>query len=561
VAQWQGLYEETYRRQHDVALDFDISGWHSSYTGQPIPAAEMREWVETTVAELKALQPQQVLEIGCGTGLLLARLAPHCAEYWAVDYSAQVVQQVAALRASRPELAQVVLEQRLADDFRGLPEQHFDLVILNSVIQYFPGLDYLQRVLAGAIRVLKPGGRLYLGDMRSYALLDAYHASVQLYQADAGWTRTQLAERVQAHRLDEEELTIDPAFFYTLPQHLPAVRDVQVWLKRGRAHNELTRFRYQVLAQLHQAEERQEDQATGRHEAQSAGAWQEWEQIDGNLVALRHHLQQEQPTWLALRGVPNARLMAERQTLAWLAADHTQSVGHLRQQLGAAPLGIDPADIYALGAALGYQVLIRPALLGSLDSMEVYFQQGTGSPLLAPPPALPPAAHASYANNPLLGKLYRQRLPQWRCHLQARLPEYMLPAHFVLLDALPLTPNGKIDRKALPAPVRLLTTRSADFTPPHTPSEVTVARIWGEVLGLPQISRHDNFFAIGGHSLLATQVMARLNNTFQLQLLLRLLFEHPTVSELAQQIDALQLIQEMAMAPTNPTREEEEETW
>jgi hypothetical protein len=137
----------------------------------------------------------------------------------------------------------------------------------------------------------------------------------------------------------------------------------------------------------------------------------------------------------------------------------------------------------------------------------------------------------------------------------------MLPAHFVLLDALPLTPNGKIDRKALPAPVRLLTTRSADFTPPHTPSEVTVARIWGEVLGLPQISRHDNFFAIGGHSLLATQVMARLNNTFQLQLLLRLLFEHPTVSELAQQIDALQLIQEMAMAPTNPTREEEEETW
>jgi SAM-dependent methyltransferase len=520
-------------------LDFDISGWHSSYTGQPIPAEEMREWVETTVAELKALQPQQVLEIGCGTGLLLARLAPHCAEYWAVDYSAQVVQQVAALRASRPELAQVVLEQRLADDFRGLPEQHFDLVILNSVIQYFPSLDYLQRVLAGAVRVLKPGGRLYLGDVRSYALLDAYHASVQLYQADADWTRTQLAERVQAHRLDEEELTIDPAFFYTLPQHLPAVRDVQVWLKRGRAHNELTRFRYQVLVQLHQTEGRQGDKETGRHEAQSTGAWQEWEQIGGNLAAVHHWLQATQPVALALRGVPNARLMAERQTLEWLAADHTQSVGHLRQQLGAAPLGIDPADLYALGEALGYQVLIRPTLLGSLDSMEVYFQQGTGWPLLAPPPALAPTAQASYANNPLLGKLYRQLVPQWRSHLQARLPEYMLPAHFVLLDALPLTPNGKIDRKALPAPVSLRLSHAADFTPPGTPTEQVIARIWSEVLGIAPIGVHDNFFEIGGHSLLATQVMARLNQNFPIQLALRSLFEQPTVAGLAAQVDEL----------------------
>jgi hypothetical protein len=248
-------------------------------------------------------------------------------------------------------------------------------------------------------------------------------------------------------------------------------------------------------------------------------------------------LQQEQPTWLALRGVPNARLMAERQTLAWLAADHTQSVGHLRQQLGAAPLGIDPADIYALGAALGYQVLIRPALLGSLDSMEVYFQQGTGSPLLAPPPALPPAAHASYANNPLLGKLYRQRLPQWRCHLQARLPEYMLPAHFVLLDALPLTPNGKIDRKALPAPVSLRPIHAVDFTAPSTPTEEVIARIWGEVLGIAPIGVDDNFFEIGGHSLLATQVISRLRQYFSVEPTLRLFFAQPTIAALAAVVD------------------------
>ncbi len=116
--------------------------------------------------------------------------------------------------------------------------------------------------------------------------------------------------------------------------------------------------------------------------------------------------------------------------------------------------------------------------------------------------------------------------------LRLKLPDYMVPSIFVQLEALPLTPSGKVDRRALPAPApRPL---ADHFAPPQTPTQVTMAAIWREVLGLEQVGIHDNFFELGGHSLLATQTISRIRNTFGIELPLRTLFEHPTVAGLAE---------------------------
>ncbi|MCI0362343.1 MAG: amino acid adenylation domain-containing protein [Phycisphaerales bacterium] len=113
-----------------------------------------------------------------------------------------------------------------------------------------------------------------------------------------------------------------------------------------------------------------------------------------------------------------------------------------------------------------------------------------------------------------------------RSYLKTKLPEYMLPSAFVVMNALPLTPNAKLDRKALPAPEY----RSEEsFVAPRTPTEDRLAAIWGEVLKLDRVGIHDNFFDLGGHSLLATQVIARLRKTFSVDVQLRALFESPTV--------------------------------
>ena len=119
--------------------------------------------------------------------------------------------------------------------------------------------------------------------------------------------------------------------------------------------------------------------------------------------------------------------------------------------------------------------------------------------------------------------------------LKTRLPDYMLPAAFVTLDALPLTPNGKVDRRNLPSPdgAALL---AAHCEPPAGPVERTLAEIWREVLGVQQIGRNDNFFDLGGNSLQATQVILRVRTKFRLELPMRHLFEAPTLAGLAEVI-------------------------
>src|SRR5205807_2029291 len=91
-----------------------------------------------------------------------------------------------------------------------------------------------------------------------------------------------------------------------------------------------------------------------------------------------------------------------------------------------------------------------------------------------------------------------------RSYLEGKLPSYMVPSRFVILEALPLNSNGKVDRRALPVPKMSDIERSEDVAAPRTPIEELIAGLWSEVLGLKQVGRHENFFELGGHSLLAT---------------------------------------------------------
>ncbi|MCJ9734795.1 amino acid adenylation domain-containing protein, partial [Bradyrhizobium sp. PRIMUS42] len=124
-----------------------------------------------------------------------------------------------------------------------------------------------------------------------------------------------------------------------------------------------------------------------------------------------------------------------------------------------------------------------------------------------------------------------------REHLKLRLPDYMVPSAFMVLEALPLTPNGKIDRKALPSVGGSMVRGS--YVAPRSATEEVLARIWGEVLGLERVGAQDNFFELGGHSLLAMRMSARLNEAFGVELPLRTLFETPVLSGLAEQIVAV----------------------
>lgn len=140
-------------------------------------------------------------------------------------------------------------------------------------------------------------------------------------------------------------------------------------------------------------------------------------------------------------------------------------------------------------------------------------------------------------------------ISELRDHLKEKLPEYMIPSVFVMLDSLPLTPSGKVDRNALPAADGTRPNPAHESVGPRTEIEDLVAQVWREVLKLDRIGVHDNFFELGGHSLLATRVVARLRNNFSIDLALRKLFELPTVAALAEHIDGLLHLQSGTTAP------------
>lgn len=124
-------------------------------------------------------------------------------------------------------------------------------------------------------------------------------------------------------------------------------------------------------------------------------------------------------------------------------------------------------------------------------------------------------------------------------YVRRRLPEYMAPAQYVVLDALPLSANGKVDRKALPAVEAATAANVAEFVAPGSATERQIAAVWCEVLHLDQVGIHDNFFALGGDSLLATRAVSRMRQVWGEGISLRRLFEWPTLAGLAAQIDAL----------------------
>ncbi|MCP4663970.1 MAG: methyltransferase, partial [bacterium] len=505
----------------------------SSYTGQAFPAEEMREWLDHTIERILSLRPFRVLEIGSGTGLLLHRIAPHCAHYLGTDISRAALDGLRTeLASAGRRLAHVELACKSADDFAGIEAGAFDTVILNSVVQYFPSVDYLLKVLRGAVEATAPGGSIFVGDVRSLPLLEAYCASVELYQAEGSLAVAELRERVRSRRAREEELVIDPALFTALKRELPRISQLRILPKAGRFHNELTRFRYDIVLEL-------DGHALDRVPHHQP-IWLDWQHDALTLEAVRQTLRERLSPILGIRRVPNRRLSTELRLLKRLSSPEAiATVAELDEELSASPPdGVEPEDLRELGRETAYSVELswqEGHRDGCYDAIFWCSVEGSGAgiPVLADPePADRP--WSAYGNDPLLRRAAQQLIPRLRAYLEKRLPGYMVPSAFVLLEALPLSPVGKVDRLALQPPDSARPELEESFVAPRTPLERTLAESWCEVLGLPEIGIHDNFFELGGHSLLATQIISRLRESLQPDLPLQSLFEHPSVAEMAE---------------------------
>ncbi|HET9279981.1 MAG TPA: amino acid adenylation domain-containing protein, partial [Flavitalea sp.] len=528
VASWKELYEAEYgQTEEDANVDpeFNIVGWNDSFSGGSIPAEQMKEWLHDIVRLIMQNEPGSVLEIGCGTGLIYYQLAGRVKKYIGADLSRSSIKQILNhISKEKREYGITELQTAPAHEVT-LPEnEKVDTIILNSMVQYFPGEEYLDDVIRKSISLLNEKGRIIIGDVRDNRLLRLFKARLQTEKLQDSVGLKELKWAVDQEVLKEEELCISPEYFYRLQSLYPQIKHVDIQLKQGASVNELTLYRYNVILYI-----------GGNAEIEKPN-WQNWNGSATCEDVLKKFRQRSAA--VALKHVPNFRLWKERLLSQIFDNDTAINVGELKQLIE--NLDNETQEVLdLLKAAMENEYSYRLLLDQDPLRVNILFEQGGQSNGFIEQPYYDGGIPGTndVTNIPLFSDISLVLQQEIRSLLKQRIPEYMVPQDFIALDILPLTNNGKIDRLFLSQREERAVANKLNYESPGTDVEQKLVLIWQELLGLERIGVLDNFFELGGHSLLAMRVISAIRKEMGVELAIKELFHLTTIRALGMYIE------------------------
>lgn len=531
---WEDLYELGIKSEEDKPLEeqnLDIAIISQYYNSGEIEE-QGAEWTNEGLKRIKALKAKKIIELGTGGGHLLLAMGAEVEEYVATDYSEVAISKLNEKLALHPEKWQhVKAYTALADDFSGIAPNAYDLVFLHGVAQYFPSLRYLQKVIENATYALKDGGCIYIGDMQTEGAISMHFYLDQLDITNDNTTVEEFRQITELRIKKEEELSVDPGFFYQLPSVIPAISSVDVQIRGGNYLNEGTKCHYDIWLYVGSSAPKTAPNAVELY-------WSSTSSIQWIHSELQRHGRQV----VSVKDIPNRRLSRDFELLQLInQANRDVTIGELKQRMqSVGPSGINPSDLWTLGQQAGYTTHVRWATDGSDGNIEAVFIPFDLNALPEPPSSELRSTAASNRHDEDIRQLElpEHQLKKWKKAVQAKLPEYMVPTRYIALNRFPLSVNGKIDRKRLPQPATITETPGSEtHKTPSTATEKIIHNIWSRFLEIDEISVTQNFFELGGHSLIAVKIMLEIEKTTGSRLPISSLFEHSTIEKLARVID------------------------
>jgi amino acid adenylation domain-containing protein len=321
VASWKELYETEYGQtegDENIDPEFNIIGWNDSFTGEAMPAEDMKEWLDDIVEIVLSENPGTVMEIGCGTGLIYYQLAGRIKKYIGSDLSISSINQIKKqISKGLREYGDTELFTSPAHEVNAPNGQQVNTILLNSMVQYFPGEDYLTEVLDKSISLIKDKGRIIIGDVRDNRLLELFKARLRIQKLQDAVSVKEFHWGLQQDLLKEEELCISPDYFYGLKDRYSRITNVAIYWKQADYENELSLYRYTVVIHI------------GIEKETINPDWQNWKGIAENIDGLFANKEGQQ--LIAIKDVPNPRLWKETALQQALQSKSVKTVGAARQ--------------------------------------------------------------------------------------------------------------------------------------------------------------------------------------------------------------------------------------
>ena len=524
----QLIEEEYIRKQQEyykngyIDLDinnykFNISGWNSTYNRASFTREEMRDWLDATIDRLKHYNCSTIFEIGSGSGLIMFNMLNFCKKYYfsdpaqeAIDYSNEVARKNFFRNVEGYCCPAHDISPRISS------KAGIDLVVMNSIIQYFPSLNYLNSVIEKAINLFDKKGKIFIGDVRDLRLLSVFRNSVRMYKAKI-YPEQEINE---IYGNNDQELLIHPLFFMKLLNENQYIQSVEIIPKLGKLDTEMNKFRYDVFISIVKNNINYNNNQNIYIKNSEINLCNKldlsfFNDIKNDFVAFKY---------------PNKKIIE----------DYDAFYSNVPKELKFAKI-YEFYEIEECAKKLDLNVKLYLDIFDTLYVNVICYPKDFENNSFIINYGNKDYAEYPLSSNPLESfetkfNLLISRLEEkFKSISTARkLPDKIIP-----IDNLPLTSNGKLDKQYLQ---NYLSKHShVDYISPKNEYEQKLSKIWAQLLNQKEekIGLNDNFFDLGGNSLVAIKFINECNKQFSIDVDSNAIFQNPTLCKIANYLKKL----------------------